>query len=393
MRTYERTHPWLQFAVDLTQARPRLWTMLGECQSKCDHVAGTLLQPERAKRMHSISLARGASATTAIEGNTLTEEQVQQHLRGELKLPPSQQYLQQEVDNIVAEFNRILDEVKAGDPPGLSVEGIKGMNHAVLGGLKLQEHVVAGEIRDYEVGVATYRGAPAEDCEYLLARLCSWLDSEIVSPEEGMDKTYAILRAVLAHLYLAWIHPFGDGNGRTARLMEFQILIASGVPAPSAHLLSSHYNTTRSEYYRQLDETSLSRGDVLPFIEYAVEGLRDGLQMQLDEIRTQQIDVVWRDHVYECFEGRRGLSKQRQMHLLLDLSSRADLSGWPGWVPVRELRTISSRMAKAYAAATNKTISRDINALAQMGLIEKRKTAVRARKENIQAFLPTTART
>ncbi len=30
----------------------------------------------------------------------------------------------------------------------------------------------------------------------------------------------AILRAVLAHLYIAWIHPFGDGNGRTARLAK-----------------------------------------------------------------------------------------------------------------------------------------------------------------------------
>jgi Fic family protein len=41
---------------------------------------------------------------------------------------------------------------------------------------------------------------------------------------------YAILKAILAHLCLAWIHPFGDGNGRTARLVEFQILIFPGCP-------------------------------------------------------------------------------------------------------------------------------------------------------------------
>ncbi len=38
---------------------------------------------------------------------------------------------------------------------------------------------------------------------------------------------------------MAWIHPFGDGNGRTARLLEFLILARCGmVPLPAAHLLS-----------------------------------------------------------------------------------------------------------------------------------------------------------
>ncbi|MBW2661693.1 MAG: Fic family protein, partial [Deltaproteobacteria bacterium] len=37
------------------------------------------------------------------------------------------------------------------------------------------------------------------------------------------------------------MHPFGDGNGRTARLLEFEALLSSGVPAPSSQLLSNHY--------------------------------------------------------------------------------------------------------------------------------------------------------
>ena len=44
-----------------------------------------------------------------------------------------------------------------------------------------------------------------------------------------------LVRAMMAHLYLAWIHTFGDGNGRTARLLEFLILARSGkVPLPAA---------------------------------------------------------------------------------------------------------------------------------------------------------------
>ncbi|MBI4725858.1 hypothetical protein HY768_01300 [candidate division TA06 bacterium] len=52
--------------------------------------------------MHLIYLAKGVAATTAIEGNSLSEEQVLQHMEGTLKLPPSKKYLAQEVDNIIS---------------------------------------------------------------------------------------------------------------------------------------------------------------------------------------------------------------------------------------------------------------------------------------------------
>ena len=73
-----------------------------------------------------------------------------------------------------------------------------------------------------------YRGAPREDCAFLLDRLCRWLEGEpglslFKKPDDDRIAT-AILHSILAHLYIAWIHPFGDGNGRTARLVEFMLL-------------------------------------------------------------------------------------------------------------------------------------------------------------------------
>ena len=112
-----------------------------------------------------------------------------------------------------------------------------------------------------------------------------WLNGSDFAPTEDKRLVYAILKAIIAHLHLSWIHPFGDGNGRVARLLEFQILIGAGVPAASAHLLSNHYNLTRSEYYRQLDRASATGGNVVPFVSYAVRGFLDGLK--------QQIDVIW----------------------------------------------------------------------------------------------------
>ena len=89
MRTFEQTHPWLSFRLDLRQADWNLWMELGEAASKGEHLAGVPLQPAVAKRLHEIFLAKGAAATTAIEGNTVSEAQVLEHIRGTLKLPPS----------------------------------------------------------------------------------------------------------------------------------------------------------------------------------------------------------------------------------------------------------------------------------------------------------------
>jgi Fic family protein len=46
----------------------------------------------------------------------------------------------------------------------------------------------------------------------------------------GLEIAYSILKAALAHPHLAWIHPFGDSNGRTARLVEFLILLSAVGP-------------------------------------------------------------------------------------------------------------------------------------------------------------------
>jgi len=193
---------------------------------------------------------------------------------------------------------------------------------------------------------------------------------------------YAIIKAVVAHLYLAWIHPFGDGNGRTARLIEFMILVTSGVPGPAAHLLSNHYNQTRSEYYRQLDRASQSGGDVLPFLNYAVSGFVDGLRAQLDRIRAQQWDVTWENYVHERFRSRTSPSDVRRRHLLLDLSEHEEP------VPASKLRDLSPRVAAAYAKKTPKTLSRDLSALVEMGLLEVARNGCRAKKEIILGFLP-----
>jgi len=384
---YQSSHPWITFQLRLPPDRLHLWLRLGEVTSKIEHLAGVPLRPDLARELHEIYLAKGALATTAIEGNTLSEEQVKLQIEGKLSLPKSQQYLQQEVQNILDVCNREAAELVAiggNTPPQLSVDLIKAYNRDVLKGLALDADVVPGEIRSHSVLVGNvYRGAPAADCEFLLGRLCEWLNGIDFEPaEEELRIPLALVKAVVAHVYLAWIHPFGDGNGRTARLVEFHLLFASGVPLPAAHLLSDHYNLTRTEYYRELARASGSGGDLIPFISYALQGFLDGIRAQIGRVREQQMRVAWENYVHDRFrQFKVSPTQKRRRDLVLELTAH-------DWVDTGGVALLTPQIARDYATAGDRMLQRDLNAIAALNLVERRHGKVRARTELVRAFLP-----
>lgn len=381
-RSYRASHPHLTFALNLSPLNHKTWIALGEATAKCDHIAHAMLAPEVAERVHRLYLAKGALATTAIEGNTLSEEEVTGLLAGSIKLPPSREYLGQEVENIVRACNKLTEDVAAYGTKPLTAEIIKWMNRSVLDGLGVEDHVAPGEIRTTEVVVGKYKCPPHQDCVFLLDRLCDVLNQ--LSLAEDNPIAYAILKAIFAHLYLAWIHPFGDGNGRTARLLEFHILIGAGLPQPACHLLSNHYNQTRSEYYRQLDRARQADDGVMRFISYAIEGLVDGLNEQIGLIREHQWDVAWVNHVHETFSTASGsaASRQRQRTLALSLS-RAETP-----VRIADIPKLDADLGRAYANVTPRTLHRDIEALISLELVVYEDRTVRAHRERLLAFLP-----
>jgi cell filamentation protein, protein adenylyltransferase len=370
-RAYEQSHSFVDFRLDLRTTSPETWALLGEAKSKSEHVGRALLSPQASRELMQVYLAKGFLATTAIEGNTLSEDEVRGVLEGTLSLPPSREYLAHEIENVIAAYNKAKD-VLADDPtPGFSAERLREYNRLILDGLELDEDVVPGEFRQHSVVVGRYRAVPAADCEYLIDRLCDWLDgSDFDAPDSapGLAAPLAIVKAIVAHLYVAWIHPFGDGNGRTARLLELQILQRAGFPLAICQLLSNHYNQTRTDYYRQLDATSRAE-DESGFIAYAVQGFVDQLREQLDVIRRQQSEDRWEQFVYQTFGERRSESDNRRLRLILEISRGAWRSGEP--VPRRALTTLTPELARAYATKTEKTLTRDLNAIEKLELLRR----------------------
>ena len=381
-RTTPETHPWISFSLDLREAPFNMWLLLGEAQSKVQHIAGVPLLPEIQQMFLQIYLAKGVLATTAIEGNTLTEAEVRRHLEGELELPPSKEYLRQEVQNIIDACNLIGNRILNGDSPSLTVDKLKTYNARVLRDLPGAEELSPGEFRKYEVGVGRYKGAPWRRVKSLTEKLCQWINGGF-TVLEGYDVAFGIIRAILAHLYIAWIHPFADGNGRTARLVEFELLLSVGVPNVAAHLLSNHYNQTRAEYYRHLGLSSRNGGNPISFLMYALQGFVDGLKEQVETIKNQQLIVHWTNFIHDVFKNQDSPTATRRRRLAIDLTMAGRV------VPFQEIRYVTPRIAEAYADKTEKTVRRDLNALEdKYGLIRRTEEGYELRYDKMAAFMP-----
>ena len=387
MRPYLESHPWITFeATDINDLGAKTWMLLGEARSKCEHLAGAPLRPDVARRIYDVFLVKGAQATTAIEGNALTEEQVAGILDGTYKAPPSRAYQEREVRNVTDALQEIANQVRKREAPEITKELICEYNRRLLDGTQHDSHVRPGEVREFSVVVSAYRGAPAEDCEYLLERLAEWLESDVfVSDDPELQFALIATCAMYAHLYIAWIHPFGDGNGRTARLLEFLILARSGLaPLPAAHLLSNHYNLTRDQYYSELRRAS-ETGRSVNLLTYAAQGLVDGLRDQIDQVRKHQMDVTWTNYVHEVMSlYPPSPASDRQRALVLAMPTDRD-------VTKDEIPMLTPRLAALYATKGPRTLSRDLNKLSSAGLVHKRSGKWVSNHFIMKAFLPRVA--
>ena len=134
------------------------------------------------------------------------------------------------------------------------------------------------------------------------------------------------MRAAVTHVYVLWIRPFGDGNGRAARALESYVLMSSGTPVIASQILTCFYRETRGEYLRQLRLATADRS-LTSFIAYAAEGLRDGLVETLGAVRRIQFESAWREFVYDRFDAhpqrkRSVLRRRRELMLAFPLDTR-----------------------------------------------------------------------
>jgi Fic family protein len=375
-------HISFRFNWDLGEKSTNL---LGQCYAYINSILNTPIRPEYLQQMLTLSLNRGALATTAIEGNTLTEEELAIIQDGK-NIAPSKKYQQQEVENILKAFNFILEKlVRKKSPDIISPELIRDFHKMVGENIGEAFNGNPGFFRRTNVIVGiVYRPPSFEKVEDLVQKLCDWLLRDFhYAHDQNFDE--AVIEAIVVHIYIAWIHPFEDGNGRTARLLEFYLLLRAGVPSIASHILSNHYNDTRTEYYRQLQYASES-GDIKEFIQYALLGFRDGLEKAIGLIHKEQTEVTWKNHVHDITEKMQGEEKYRKT--AQRIRQLAYYIPADRFFSVEEIKILNTRIAKEYQALSPQTLRRDLEILVDKNLLKVEKNKYRANHELLRSLMP-----
>lgn len=217
------------------------------------------------KELVSKVTAETVHASTAIEGNTLTEQQVDDVLNGKKVIAQAEDI--KEVQNYNKALEFVEQMVKNADFE-LADEFFKNVQ-AIL--LKDIRDDIAGKYRTIQVHVGDYLPPQPYQIPNLMGELVSWIKNP-----EPQDLS-PILYAGIAHYQLVAIHPFEDGNGRTTRLLTTLMLIQNGYDMTKLFALESYYNRDRKAYYEALSSADKYRiegqPDLTRWLEYYVEGM------------------------------------------------------------------------------------------------------------------------
>lgn len=390
------SHEFVRFPPYELVPTASVMMLLGALQAKLEQIRHIPILPDDRDELRILYFSRAVHGTTSIEGNTLSAEAVETIVRRPRERNHAIEYDEQEVHNVIDALNSIASEVLHGENEEFSVEYLSSHHRLLImdtGSPNCDDSEI-GAIRQREVTVGRYGGAPAKDCPLLMTKFCDWLNEAKYEPRgfvEGYDLAWQIVKAIIAHLYFEWIHPYCDGNGRMGRLIEFQILYRAGVPDIAAHLFSNMYNKRRPEYIEELqdshgdynDGSYPSEANIQRFVEFALEGYRDELDEQCSSIYSAQTTVMWHDFIHSSFPKNPSNVDQRRKRLALDLT-HPRFQSRP--VSFDEIRELTPALAIAYLNRTDRTIRNDLYALVDMKLLQQDANGYKPNMDILQGF-------
>ena len=287
--------------------RPHLLSLVEAVAALRERIQGAAVELSWVPALQKDTRTRNVHASTAIEGNPLTLEQVRALEEGR-ELAASDLRSQREVLNYFAGL-RYVERCAAN--PRIHHDDVFELHRLLADGVMDQGE--AGRYRTIAVRVGRYLPPAPSEVSGLMFELLDWWNSSSASLSP-------VLSSAILHYRFEAIHPFPDGNGRTGRALALWEHYRRGFDTHHIFSVDEYYWEDRPRYYAALDAVCTEGEDLSGWLEYCAEGLRQTLERVW--LRVQAFSVKSPEKLVLRPK------QERLLHLLCDHGSLSPSELW-----------------------------------------------------------------
>ena len=314
--------------------------------------------PAYEKQFQEEAIVNAVHYGTKLEGNDLSFNQVAKVMEGKQVYAAKRDI--QEVINYreVMDYLEALSQEKGSEEKLYEKQTLCSIHRKTVEGIVPEDQT--GQFRNLQVTIRNsvtdeifFRPPPPIEVEYLIEDFFKWLNSD------AAKQTHPVLKAGITHYTLVAIHPFTEGNGRTARAMTTLVLMQENYNIKRLFALEEYFDRQAERYYNSLQAVSMQKGEIsdrdqTPWLEFFTTALSTELKKIEEKVRHISSDISLKKKL-----GNKQIPINKRQVKLVEY--------------MREYNAL--RMSDArdiIPMVSDDTIWRDLRKLIEAGIVEKK---------------------
>ncbi|HUG80216.1 MAG TPA: Fic family protein [Bryobacterales bacterium] len=334
-----------------------IFNILVEAKANVGALRTTPYQRDWIDKLQQLQFKMEVAGTSQIEGAEFSERELDQALEetAEGRFTRSQKQAR-----AAANTYRWIADL----PPDLPITEslIREIHRRMVTGCD-DDHCEPGALRRQDdnvvFGVPPHRGCEGgAPCQRAFSQFTNAIGTEYRSHDP-------LIQAMAVHYHFAAMHPFQDGNGRTARALEALLLQRAGLRDSAFIAMSNYYYEEKPAYLKALSAVRSADHDLTAFLHFALTGVARQCERMLQEIKRGVHKAVFRNTMFDLFgrltTPRKRVIARRQLEILKLLLDSEKLRTWE----------LVKKTAMFYGELSDPTraFSKDLSALLHLGAI------------------------
>jgi len=303
------------------------------------------LVPKWEVELRKDALIRSAHSSTSIEGNRLSRDQVSALAEGRKVMAGRKD--KQEVLNYLHVLEHLSDYAAGGV---ITEQSIRDIQRQITKDV-IDNPRDCGNYRDRQVyvgnrmtGAVIFMPPETRLVPGLMKSLVRWLESD---EAKELDP---VLVAGIVHYEFVRIHPFIDGNGRTARALAALVLLLRSFDIKRFFALDDFYDADRAAYYKALRSVDPRKLDITAWLEYFTDGVGVSVAGVKERILRLSSEKLRKDR-----KGQIALT-ERQMRIIEELNLKG---------------RITNRDVRRMFGLSNRPASDELSRLVKLGVLRQ----------------------